>query len=82
MWLIFLAIPLFYTAYPAVKKRNPLIFCYPVLCVLVYLGVGIFLEMLWEFVGDWWFSIMWAPIFLSIPIYYIVLTHYRKKNNS
>ena len=81
MWLIFLTIPLFYTAYPAVKKRNPLIFCYPVLCVLVYLGVGIFLDMLWEFVGAWWLSIMWAPIFLSIPVYYIVLSHYRKKKN-
>ena len=81
MWLIFLTIPLFYTVFPAIKKRNPLIFCYPVLCVLVYLGVGILLDMFWGVLSNWWYSIMWAPIFLSIPVYYIVLSHYRKNKN-
>ncbi len=81
-WLIFLTIPLFYTAIPALKKRNPLIFCYPVLCVLVYLGVGLFFDnvVFMSGLSNWWFGTMWLPIFMTIPIYYIVLDHFRKKN--
>lgn len=79
MWLLFLTIPLYYTGIIAVKKHNPLIFCYPVLCVILYLGGGIFLEYMWHRWGDMWFSVMWAPIFMSIPVYYIVITHYRQK---
>ena len=30
-WLVFLTIPLFYTGVIAVKKKKPIIFCYPVL---------------------------------------------------
>lgn len=82
MWLLFLTIPLFYTAYPAIKKRNPLIFCYPVLCLLVYIGVGIILAQIIQQIGEFWFATMWFPIFITIPIYYIVLTHYRNKKNS
>lgn len=79
MWLIFLTIPLFYTAIPAIRKRNPLIFCYPVLCVIVYVGVGMLLRWIWS--SNLWFATMWMPIFMTIPIYYIVISHYRKKNN-
>lgn len=80
MWLLFLTIPLYYTGIAALKKRDPLIFCYPVLCVIVYIGFGIFFDYLGGRLSDLWFGIAWAPIFLSIPVYYIVITHFRKKN--
>lgn len=79
MWLLFLTIPLYYTGIVAVRKRNPLIFCYPVVCVILYLGGGIFLEGWWRRAGDTWFSVMWAPIFMTIPFYYIIISHYRQK---
>lgn len=79
MWLLFLTIPLFYTGIAAVRKRNPLIFCYPVLCVIVYLGIGILLDGFWGHWGELWLSTAWAPLLFSIPIYYIVIDHYRKK---
>ena len=82
MWLLFLTIPLYYTLYPAIKKRNPLIFCYPVLCVIVYIGIGILLSMLWWWLSDRWFAFMWAPIGLTIPLYYIVISHYRNLKKS
>lgn len=82
MWLIFLTIPLYYTIFPAIKKRNPLVFCYPVLCVMVYIGMGMVLDWISGWLGGVWFSLAWAPIFLSIPVYYIVLSHYQKKKNS
>lgn len=82
MWLLFLTIPLYYTGIAALRKRNPLIFCYPVLCVIVYLGFGIFFDALGGRLGEFWFSTAWAPLVLSIPVYYIVITHFRKKKNS
>ncbi|MDE7302784.1 MAG: helix-turn-helix domain-containing protein [Oscillospiraceae bacterium] len=82
MWLIFLTIPLYYTLYPAIKKRNPLIFCYPVLCAIVYIGMGILLSMFWWRLSDRWFAFMWAPIGLTIPLYYIVISHYRNQKKS
>lgn len=82
MWLLFLTIPLYYTLYPAIKKRNPLIFCYPVLCAIVYIGVGIFLDMFWWWASEHWFAFMWAPIGLTIPLYYIVISHYRSQKKS
>lgn len=82
MWLLFLTIPLYYTAYPAIKKRNPLIFCYPVLCLIVYLGMGILFNMLWWWAGERWFAFMWAPIGLTIPLYYIVISHYRNQKKA
>lgn len=81
MWLLFLTIPLYYTGIAALKKRNPLIFCYPVLCAIVYIGFGIFFDFLGGRLGEFWFSIAWAPLVLSIPVYYIVITHFRKKKN-
>lgn len=82
MWLLFLTIPLYYTIYPAIKKRNPLIFCYPVLCVIVYLGMGILFSGLSWWIGETWFAFMWAPIGLTIPLYYIVLSHYRNRKKA
>ena len=82
MWLLFLTIPLYYTLYPAIKKRNPLIFCYPVLCVIVYIGMGILLSMFWWWLSDRWFAFMWAPIGLTIPLYYIVISHYRSQKKT
>lgn len=82
MWLLFLTIPLYYTLYPAIKKRNPLIFCYPVMCVIVYIGMGIFLDMISWWASEHWFAFMWAPIGLTIPLYYIVISHYRSQKKS
>lgn len=81
MWLLFLTIPLYYTLFPAIKKRNPLIFCYPVLAVIVYLGFGILIYEFWHRLGAVWLTTMWAPLGLSIPLYYIIISHYRKKGN-
>ena len=82
MWLIFLTIPLYYTGYTAIKKRNPLIFCYPVLCVLVYLGIGIFTGYLAPHIGEFWFAAAWLPILATIPFYYIAISHYRQKRKA
>lgn len=82
MWLLFLTIPLYYTGIAAIKKHNPMIFCYPVLCVIVYLFFGIFLDGMSGWAGNWWFSVAWAPLAMSIPVYYIVIDHYRKKNKA
>ena len=82
MWLLFLTIPLYYTGIAALKKRNPLIFCYPVLCVIIYVGIGLVAEHLsWE-LGNLWWSTAWAPLGLSIPVYYIVITHFRNKKQN
>ncbi len=82
MWLLFLTIPLYYTVFPAIKKRNPLIFCYPVLCVIVYIGMGILLSGIGWWISERWFAFMWAPIGLTIPLYYIVLSHYRNQKKT
>lgn len=67
-WIILLTIPLYYTGVAAYNKKKPVIFCYPVLTVMIYL-LGGFLFKLWH--------PLWI-IFLTIPIFYIVAT--RKKN--
>ncbi len=79
-WLAFLFIPMYYTTKEAIKKRNPLIFCYPVFCVIVYVGIGLILDSVWVLGGFWW-GTMWM-LFLTIPVYYIVFGHYysKKKN--
>lgn len=81
-WLIFLTIPLYYTGIAALRKRNPLIFCYPVLCVILYLGIGFVCQFLSRWLGNLWWSTAWAPLGLSIPVYYIVITHFRNKNKA
>lgn len=82
MWLLFLTIPLYYTGIVAIKKRNPLIFCYPVLCAIVYLGFGLVFSEISYWASDVWFSTAWAPLAMSIPIYYIVISHFRQKSKS
>ncbi len=60
MWMLFLTIPLYYTTIPAIKHRNPNIFCYPVLVSLLYLIAGFTLNL-------------WHPgwlAFMTIPAYY------------
>lgn len=70
MWMLFLTIPLYYTAIPAIKHRNPNIFCYPVAVTLAYLIAG-FMFRLWH---PGWIS------FMSIPFYYICFANNRRKN--
>lgn len=82
MWLLFLTIPLYYTGIVAIKKRNPLIFCYPVLCAIVYLGFGLVFSKISYWASDIWFSAAWAPLAMSIPIYYIVISHFRQKSKA
>lgn len=61
-WIVLLTIPLFYTGIIAAEKKKPIIFCYPVLALLVYLLFGFFASL--------WHP-MWI-IFITIPIFYIV----------
>lgn len=67
-WMVFLTIPLFYTGVTAYNKKKPVIFCYPVLMLILYLLGGFFLKL-------------WHPlwiIFLTIPIFYIITTRKKK----
>lgn len=82
MWTIFLTIPLYYTGIVAIKKRNPLVFCYPVLCAIVYIFFGLFFDMFSGWASSLWFSAAWAPLAMSIPIYYIVISHFRQKSKA
>lgn len=69
-WLFVLAIPLYYTTVSAMQKRNPAIFCYPVLMVIV------------QMIGGFWFN-MWATSwigYLTIPFYYTAVVPYLKKH--
>ncbi|MEA4823442.1 MAG: helix-turn-helix transcriptional regulator [Clostridiaceae bacterium] len=62
-WLVFLTIPLFYTAIPAARNRNHKAFAYPVLLVLVYLIAG----FMWDFWAWGWLIFMTIPIYYTIP---------------
>ena len=69
-WLFVLAIPLYYTTVAAMQKRNPAIFCYPVLMVIM------------QMIGGCWFN-MWATSwiwYLTIPFYYTAVVPYLKKH--
>ena len=69
-WLFVLAIPLYYTTVSAMQKRNPAIFCYPVLMVIM------------QMIGGFWFN-MWATSwiwYLTIPFYYTAVVPYIKKH--
>jgi hypothetical protein len=67
-WIVFLTIPLFYTTISAVENKNPTIFCYPVLVVIIFLLAGFF-KGLWH--------PMWI-IFLTIPLFYIITSKIKK----
>ena len=79
-WIAFLFIPMYYTTKEAIKKREPLIFCYPVFCVIVYVGGGLILSD-WWMLGNIWWSTMWM-LFVTIPIYYIVFAHLHEKKKN
>lgn len=61
-WIVLLTIPLFYTGVIAIEKKKPVIFCYPVLVLIVFLLLG-FAKSLWH--PAW-------ILFLTIPIFYII----------
>ena len=62
-WIVLLTIPLFYTSIIAIEKKKPVIFCYPVLVLIVFLLLG-FAKSLWH--PSW-------ILFLTIPIFYIIV---------
>ena len=71
-WLFFLSIPVYYEmiamsrAKTFRKKAN--IFPYPILCVILFLAVGLDFDL-------------WHPawmLFLTIPIYYMIVNSIRK----
>lgn len=67
-WIVFLTVPLFYSAVEAYQRKRPALFCYPLLTAIAYLICGLFYSM--------WHP-MWI-IFLTIPIYYIIATKIKK----
>ena len=61
-WLVFFAIPLFYSAIPAAATRDHRKFAYPVLATAMFLGLGL--------AGNHW---RWCwLVFLTIPLYYML----------
>lgn len=68
-WIVLLTIPLYYTGIAAVQCRNPHIFCYPVITVMIYAVLGFFLHL-------------WHPgwiVFVTIPFYYWIAEMMRVK---
>lgn len=67
-WIFLLTIPLYYTGSIAIRKKNALIFCYPVVVLIVYLLCG-------------FYAGLWHPLwilFATIPIYYIAAAYAHK----
>lgn len=65
-WLLFLLVPLWHTFVEAVKKRNAMIFAYPILATLAFLCFGFFCGL-------------WHPgwvVFLTIPLYYSLVAYF------
>lgn len=59
-WLVFLALPVYYSLIEAIEKRKPSKFSFPVLAVIVYIALGLCFNL-------------WHPgwvIFLTIPVFY------------
>lgn len=69
VWTIFFLIPLYYTGKEAIKKRNLLIFCYPVVAVWAYICCG--------FLFNWTCGLVFL---MTIPFYYIIIDHLQKKS--
>ena len=67
-WIFLLTIPLYYTGSIAIRKKNALIFCYPVAVLIVFL-LGGFYASLWH--------PLWI-LFVTIPIYYIAAAYAHK----
>lgn len=69
-WTVLLTIPLFYTGIIAIEKKKPVIFCYPVLVLLIFMLLGL-CKSLWH--PSW-------ILFLTIPLFYIIAAKTGKKN--
>lgn len=69
-WILFLTIPIYYSAIYAHKRKNPLLFAYPFVATIIYLILGFFFHL--------WHP-MWI-VFLTIPVYYIIAFEKRKSN--
>lgn len=67
-WIVFLTIPLYYSAVEAIESRKPNHFAYPVLTAVVYLYLGM-AHGLWH---PYWI------VFLTIPLYYWIFSFYKK----
>lgn len=67
-WIVFLAIPVMPTVVGAIEKKDPRVFCYPVLVTAVYLLLG----CQWGLWHPWW------VIFFTVPIYYIICDFFKK----
>ena len=70
-WLIFFLIPLYYSLFEAIEKKNMNYFAYPVLAVGVYLLIG--------FIQPDYFRTCWVLI-LTIPIYYFISIALKKQS--
>lgn len=69
LWMIFLFIPLFYSLKDAIQFKNPHRFAYPLLCIIIFLGMGFF----WN---------LWYPgwlVFLTIPLYYSLFISIKRR---
>ncbi len=67
-WLFLLMIPVIITAGEAFRSKNPSVFCYSVLMVVLYCGLGLVAHI-------------WHPtwiLFITIPLYYILCDAYKK----
>ncbi|MCH5300873.1 MAG: helix-turn-helix domain-containing protein [Ruminococcus sp.] len=71
-WIVFLTIPIYYTLVDAIIKRKPSHFCYPALVVMVYLFLGLSLEL--------WHP-MWV-LYLTIPVYYFICDFFKPNTES
>ena len=60
-WIIFLLLPLSGSLSAAIIKKSPSKFAYPVLCVIIFMGLGYF---------NYWHP-GWI-IFVTIPVYYAI----------
>ncbi|MDE7288895.1 MAG: helix-turn-helix transcriptional regulator, partial [Oscillospiraceae bacterium] len=57
-WVLFLLIPFYYTTKNALRKRNLLLFCYPLLCAIIYFGIGGFLDTIfWGSLAVYWYEV-------------------------
>ena len=67
-WILFLTIPIYYSAVDAIVKKKPMHFAYPVLVAMLYVALGLIF-------GLW--HPMWI-LFLTIPIYYCICDYFKK----
>ena len=68
-WIVFFAIPVAPTVTEAIIKKDPNIFCFPVVVTAVYLLLG----CQWSLWHPWW------ALFLTIPVYYMVIDLIKKR---